>query len=222
MELVANKREITGKKVKVLRRQGITPINLFGHNIEPQALQCDTSELRKALAYTGTTGLLDLKISKEKQPRNVMFREVQKNALTGEVLHADVYQVNMNEKVRVIVPVVVVGDSPALKLKENYLAHEMNNLTIECLPGKIPQRIEVDITPLTEVGQAIHVKDINLGEGISLLNNPEQAVAKISLRFVEKVVTPEAAAAEAAPAEGEAAAAAEGEAKEGEAKAPAK
>ena len=220
MELVANKREITGKKVKTLRKQGITPINLFGHGIEPVTLQCDTTELRKALTYTGTTGLLGLKIGKEKQPRNVMFREVQKNAISGEILHIDVYQVNMNEKVRVVVPVVVIGDSPALKLKENYLAHEMNTLSIECLPGKIPQRIDVDITPLTEAGQAIHVKDINLGEGISILSNPEQAVAKIALRFVEKEVPVAAVAAEAA-VEGEAAAPAEGEAKE-EGKAAAK
>lgn len=217
MELVANKREIKGKRVKNLRRQGITPVNLFGHNVESVALQCDTLQLKNALARTGTTGLLSLKISKEKEPRNVMFREIQRNPLTGEVLHADIYQVDMNKKVKVVVPVVTLGDSPALKLKENYLAHELNTLNVECLPGKIPQRVDVDISSLTEVGQAVHVKDLNLGEGISILNNPEQAVAKISLRFVEKPVVEEVVAAEAA-AEGEAAAPAEGEAKEGEAK----
>ena len=217
MELVANKREITGKKVKTLRRKGITPVNLFGHNVEPLPLQCDTLQLKNALARTGTTGLVSLTIGKAKKPKNVMFREVQREPVTGELLHIDLYQVNMDEKIRVEVPVVTIGEAPALKMKENFLAHELNSLFIECLPGKIPNRVELDLSSLLEAGQAIHVKDINLGEGISIVNNPEQAVVKISIRFVEKEVPVEAVAAEAeAGAEG--ATPAEGEAKaEGEA-----
>lgn len=212
MELVAHTREVKGKSVKSLRRQGITPVNLFGHKVESLALQCDALQLKKALASTGTTGLLNLTIDKAKKPRSVMFREVQRAALTGEVLHVDFYQVDMDKKIKVEVPVVVVGQSPALKLKENFLAHEMNSLFVECLPGQIPSRIAVDISPLMEAGQAVHVKDIKLGEGINIVSNPDQAVVKISLRFVEKEVPAQAAAAEAeAGAEGEAAA--EGEAK---------
>jgi large subunit ribosomal protein L25 len=210
MELVANKREITGKKVKTLRNKGITPINLFGHNIEPLTLQCDTVQLKNVLTRTGTTGLVNLMIDKAKKPRNVMFREIQRAPISGEVLHVDLYEVNMNEKLRVEVPVVIVGQAPALKMKENFLAQEFTNLFIECLPGQIPSHIDVDISSLMEAGQGIHVRDINLGNGISILNNPDQAIAKISIRFVEKEVPVAAVAAEAA-AEGEAPA--EGEAK---------
>ena len=215
MELVANKREVTGKKVRFLRRQGVTPVNLFGHNVEPMTLQCDTIQIKNVLAKTGTTGLVSLTIDKAKKPRSVMFREVQEEPLTGELLHVDLYQVNMDEKIKVRVPVVIVGESAALKIKENYLAHEVSNLSVECLPSKIPSRIIVDISSLNELGQAIHVRDLNLGEGITITNNPEIAVAKISLRFVEKAIPVEAVAAEAAEAE----AGAEGEAPaEGEAK----
>jgi large subunit ribosomal protein L25 len=209
MELVANKREITGKKVKSLRRNGITPINLVGHNIEPLTLQCETLQLKNVLMHTGTTGLVNLMLDKTKKPRSVMFREIQRAPISGELLHVDLYQVNMNEKLKVEVPVVIVGQAPALKMKENFLAQELTNLFIECLPGQIPNHINIDISSLMEAGQGVHVRDIKLGEGISILNNPDQAIAKISIRFVEKEVPVAAVAAEAvaegeAPAEGEA------------------
>jgi large subunit ribosomal protein L25 len=187
-------------------------VNLFGHNVEPLPLQCDTLQLKNALARTGTTGLVSLTIGKAKKPRSVMFREVQREPVTGELLHIDLYQVNMDEKIRVEVPVVTIGEAPALKMKENFLAHELNTLLIECLPGKIPNRVEVDLSSLMEAGQGIHAKDINLGEGITILNHPEQAVVKISIRFVEKEVPVEAVAAEVEAEAG--AEAPEGEAKE--------
>ena len=206
MELEAKTREITGKKVKTLRRQGITPVNLFGHKIEPMTLQCDTLQLKNAMARTGTTGLLSLKINNAKKPRSVMFREVQTGPVTGELLHIDLYQVNMDEIIKVEVPIVIIGEAPALKMKENFLAHELTSLFIECLPGKIPNRVTVDVSSLMTAGQGIHVKDLNLGEGITIVNSPEQAVAKISIRFVEKEVVAEvvAAEAEAVTPEGEA------------------
>jgi len=191
MELIASNREILGKKVRFLRRQGVTPVHLFGHNIESMALQCDTGQLQRVLVQTGRTGLISLKLDEAKKPRNVMVRGVQRESRTGELLHVDFYQVSMVEKIRVEVPIIPVGEAPALKLKENFLAQELNSLTIECLPDEIPNRVELDLASLTESGQAIHVKDIVLGDGIAVLNNPEQLVAKISARTIEKLVVEE-------------------------------
>ena len=196
MELSANKREILGKKVRFLRRQGITPVHLFGHNIEPMPLQCDTAHLKHVLARAGKTGIVSLKLDKAKRQRNVMVREVQREPRTGELLHVDFYQVRMEEKIRVEVPIVPVGEAPALKLKENFLTQELNILTIECLPDEIPSRVELDLSSLTDLDQAIHVKDITLNDGITIFNNPEQLVAKISTRFIEKVVEEEEVEAE--------------------------
>jgi large subunit ribosomal protein L25 len=200
MELSATTREILGGKVRFLRRQGITPAHLFGHNVESVALQCDTAQLKHVLAQTGQTRLISLKLDKAKKPRNVVVREVQRESCTGELLHVDFYQVSMAEKIRVEVPIVPVGEAPALKLKENFLAHELNSLTVECLPDEIPNSVELDMGSLTEVEQAIRVKDITLDEGITVLNNPEQLVVKISARHVveevveeEKVKAPEEA-----------------------------
>ena len=196
-ELLATTRETLGKKVRFLRRQGITPVHLFGHNVESVALQCDTAQLKRVLAQTGRTRLISLKVDEAKKPRNVVIREVQREPRTSELLHVDFYQVSMAEKIRVEVPIVSIGEAPALKLKENFLLQELNSLSIECLPGEIPNRVDIDLASLTEAGQAIHVRDITLDEGGTILNNPEQLVVKIGTRPVEKLVEEEKEGVEA-------------------------
>ena len=201
IELAVTSRELLGKKVRFLRRQGITPMHLFGHGIESVALECDATSLRRVLAEAGQTRLIRLTLNNEKEPRTVVVREVQREPLSGATLHVDFYEVIMSERVKMEIPVVFVGEAPALKLKENRLVHELNALAVECLPAKIPTIIEVDLSSLTELDQAVRVKDIELDKEVTVLNNPEQVVVRISLRPVEKVeeavVVEEAAAVEA-------------------------
>jgi len=187
IELDVTNREILGKKVKHLRRQGVTPVHLFGHGIKSLALQCDTDELEQVLAHAGHTGLVSLKLDKEKKPRTVVVREFDRDWRRGKLLHVDFYQIKMEEKIRLDVPVVLVGEAPALKSKDNMLEHELGTLSIECLPAKIPANVEVDISSFTEPGQAIRVKDIVLDKDITVLNDSELVVVKISWRAVEKV-----------------------------------
>jgi len=204
IELEVANREILGKKVRHLRRQGITPVHLFGHGIKSLALQCDTGELERVLAQAGQTGLIGLKLDKEKKPRTVVVREFDRDWQKGKLLHVDFYQIKMEEKIRLEVPLVLVGEAPALKSKDNMLEHELETLTVECLPAKIPASVEVDISSFTEPGQAIRVKDIALDKDVAVLNDPELVVVKISWRPVEKVeeevveVVEEAVAAEEA------------------------
>jgi large subunit ribosomal protein L25 len=191
IELKVTNREILGKKVKHLRRQGITPVHLFGHGIESLALQCDTGELERVLSQAGQTRLISLKLAKEKKPRTAVVREFDRDWRKGELVHVDFYQV------------VLVGEAPALKSKTTMLEHALGTLTVECLPAKIPTSLEVDISSLTEPDQTIRVKDVILEEDITVLNNPELVVVKISLRPVEKVeekVVEEVVEAEAAEA----------------------
>ena len=205
IELQTTNREILGRKVRFLRRQGILPVHLFGHNVESLALQCDTAQFQRVLARAGKTRLISLKLDKARRPRNVVVREIQRDPRTGELLHVDFYQVRMAEKMKVEVPIVLVGEAPALKSKENMLLHELNSLTIECLPDQIPANIEVDMSFLTEAEQAIRVKDVVLDKEVTILNDPEHLIVKISLRprveeVVEEVVAEEVAEApEAVP-----------------------
>lgn len=208
IELEVTSREILGKKVKFLRRQGITPLHLFGHGIESAALQCATTNLRQVLAEAGQTRLISLKVDYGKRPRNVVVRGVQREPISGETLHVDFYEVQMAEQLKMEIPIVLIGKAPALRSKGTTLVQELNTLAIECLPSNIPNSVEVDISVLAEPDQVVRVKDIELGEGITILNDPELVVSRISLRPVEreevvaaKAETEEAAATETPEAE---------------------
>jgi len=222
IELHVSTRELMGKKSRFLRRQGITPVHLFGYDTEPMALQCETLQLKQVLKTAGKTKLVGLRVDKHRKPRNVVVREVQKNALSGELVHVDFFQVSMEERMKVEVPVVLVGEAPALKSKTNMMVRELAAVEIECLPDRIPESIQVDVSGLVDDDQSIQVKDLVLGEGVVALSNPEQVVIRIAPLKIEKVEKPVVAEVEAEGAEGvegaEAAPAAEGaptEAKEG-------
>lgn len=187
IELNVTKREVLGKKVRFLRRQGVTPAHLFGHGIESLALQCDTDTIKRVLAKAGQTRLISLKLDDEKSPRPVVIRGVQIEPVTGESLHIDFYQVKMAEQIKMEVPIVLTGEAPVLKLKENMLMQELSTLIVECLPAKIPNSIELDLSSLTEPEQAVRVKDIELDKEITILNDPELVVVRIVLRPAEKI-----------------------------------
>src|SRR4030067_2347262 len=138
LNLKAAGREILGKTSQVLRRQGITPVHLFGHSIESRALQCDTALLKKILARAGTTRLISLTVDGEKEPKSVFVREIQKDTFGKQLLHVDFYQVRKGEKITVDVPIVLVGDAPAMRGKNRMLSHGITRLNIECLPGNAP------------------------------------------------------------------------------------
>lgn len=199
LELEASKREITGKEVRFLRRNGITPVNLYGHGIDSSHLQVDTKELQQTLVRAGKTDLVSLKIADSKTPKKVLVREIQKNPLTEELLHVDFYQVKMTEKIKAEVPLVFIGEAPALKSKNTSLLRLVDSLNIEALPDALPHNFEVDVSNLEHTDQAIYIKDIILSDGVTLLSDPEQMVVKVAetRRAVELEAEAEAAEAEA-------------------------
>jgi large subunit ribosomal protein L25 len=206
IKIKATKRDVLGKKTRFLRRQGITPAHLFGHSLESMALQCDTVELKKIVARAGTTRLISLNVEGEKEAKNVFLREIQKNAVTRELLHVDFYQIRKGEKMMMDVPIVLVGEAPALKGKGRILSRGTTALRLECLPEKVPPQIEVDISILTELDQSIYIKDIHLDPEILVHDDPELLVVKISevvIQVEEEKPVVEAAAEGEAVAEGE-------------------
>jgi len=214
LKLKATHRAVLGKKARFLRRQGITPTHLYGHNVKSAALQCDTSELQDLLVHAGKTRLVSLDVDGERA-KSVFIREVQRDAVTRELLHVDFYQVKRTEKIAVDVPIVLIGEAPALKFKGRMLVHGINSLNVECLPTNVPPQIDVDITQLEEVEQAINVKDIVLNPEITVHADPEQLVVKISEVMVKEVEeVPEVAEEAVAEEETEARAEAEAPAEE--------
>ncbi len=198
-------RTTSGKKTRFLRREGITPAHLFGQGLESVAVQCQTIDLRRAIAQKGTTRLMGLKLDGEREARNVFIREIQRDALSGELIHVDFYQVNEKRKIRVAVPVVLVGDAPAAKLKNSIIEQLMNEVEVESLPGELPPQIEVDISPLVGANQALYVSDIKTKPGVAIMAAMEQLIVKVSAIAEDKVAVAEAEAAEAGKASAEAA-----------------
>lgn len=211
LRLKATHRMVLGKKTRFLRRQRITPAHLYGRGVSSVALQCDTDELVNLVAHAGKTRLINLEVDGEK-PKSVFVREIQRDVITRELLHIDFYQVKRTEKIAVDVPIVLVGEAPALKFKGRMLIHGINSLSVECLPTNVPPQIDIDITQLEEVEQAIHVKDIVLDPEITVHADPEQLVAKISKVMVKEEVEEVAKVEEEALAEEEGEATAETEA----------
>ena len=202
LTLPATDRNILGKKTRFLRRQGITPVHLFGHGLESQALQCDTPKLQRIIAQRGMTRLISLEIEGDKQPRPVFIREIQRDEIGGQLLHVDFYQVKKTEKIKVDIPIVLDGVAPAMKEKGRILTHGVTSLSIECLPGAVPPQIEVDLSHLEGVEQAIYVRDITLNPDITVTTAPNQLVVKVSeARVVVEEVVEEVVVAEEVVAE---------------------
>lgn len=204
LTLKAAKRDILGKKTRFLRRQSITPTHLFGHGIESLALQCDTAELQRLITQGGTTRLIDLKIEAEKRPRSVFIREIQRDVLNGQLLHVDFYQIKKTEKITADIPIVLLGEAPATRSKENIIYQELTQLGVECLPENLPPQIEIDLSSLEEANQAIYVRDIILDPDIAVTTDTDQLVVKVSQVAMEKEEVVEVAEAEAVEAEAEA------------------
>jgi large subunit ribosomal protein L25 len=196
LNIKASARDVLGKKTRFMRREGTTPTHLFGHGIDSLPLQCDTAKLQRIIARAGMTRLIALEVEGDKEPRSVFIREIQREPCSGGLLHVDFYQVKSTEKIRVDVPIILIGEAPAMKEKGRTLTHSLTSLSVESLPDKLPPQIEVDLSPLEEVEQAIFVRDITLSPDVTIVTDPDQMVVRVSeARVVEEEV------AEAVPTE---------------------
>lgn len=211
-KLKVEKRTILGKKVKKLRREGITPGNVYGKDVKSTAVQANTKDFMKVFDEAGETSLVDLELESKTLP--VLIQNIYKD-YRGTILHADFFQVNLKEKVKASIPLEFVGEPKAVVEKIGILARITNEVEVEALPTELPENIEVNVEPLAQIDEQITVGDLKVPQGVTLLSDPNQVVAKIEELISKEALeqaAEEAAAAEAAKAEGEEAEApAEGE-----------
>lgn len=200
--LDAQPREVLGKKVRFLRRQGLTPANLFGRRQESQAIQVETKNLERALSEGGRHSLMNLNLQGEAIPQIVLLRSLLRHPLTREILHVDLYHVSADRALNTTVPLHTEGVAPAAELRDVVVSQELHELPISCLPGDLPSVIAVDLSPLKEEGQSIHVADLKLPRGVTTTMDPETVVVRaayIRVR-VERAETEAAEETEAATA----------------------
>lgn len=200
-ELRARPRTIKGKKVRFLRRRGVTPANIYGHNIPSTAIELDTDPLVRTLRHTPRTALMSLYIAGEQAARPVLIRLIQRNPIDDSILHIDFYQVSLREKMRTEVPVHLTGTSPAVEDLGGVLVQELNTVQVECLPTDLPQVIEADINGLCTFEDSLHVRDLTVPPGVTILTDPDVVVATVTPSAVRAELEAEAAKEEAAQAE---------------------
>ena len=211
-ELRAEPRSVVGKKVRFLRRQGIVPGNIYGHAAST-AIQIPARDVEHTIHRAGRTQLVSLSVEGA-EPTTVLVKSWQRHPYKGNLLHVDFYRVLMTETLRMDVPIRLSGEAPAVKRTGGTPFQPLAALSVECLPGDIPEAIEVDISGLEEVDDSIYVRDLAAPSGVMILTDGDEMVVKIMAPTVELEVEEEAAAAETAVAEGEAAPAAEASAEE--------
>lgn len=206
-------RDVVGKKVKKLRKQGLLPGNVYGKGVTSAAVQVNLKDFEATYKETGETGLVELHIGSDVRP--VLIQNVQLDYTTQQPIHADFYQVNLKEKVKAMVPVVLVGEPKAVSDKLGLLLQTLNGIEVEALPTDLPENFEVNVENLAAVNDQIAVGDLKASQGVEILSDKEQVVAKIGelvSKATEEELAAEAAAAEEAKTEGAEGAPATGEA----------
>lgn len=204
LTLKAQEREILGKKVKKLRRDGFIPAHVFGNKVETEHVSVSAVDFSRVFSQAGETSLINLKIGEEKI-RPVLVRDTQVDPVRGATLHIDFYQVNLLEKVRVFVPIRVTGEEPeVVKNGEAVVIQPMSEVEVEALPAELPDHFEVDISKLQQIDDAILISQMSIPDGVEVIADPEAMVIKLDSAVSEEaqeLMEEEAEAAAAAAAE---------------------
>jgi len=182
--LKANKRDIIGKKVKQLRRQGILPAVIYGRNTDPVSISLDDREVNRVLATISSSHLINLDIDGEGY--TTLIRDRQRHPVSGSILHIDFYEVSMTEKLTTNVNIIIRGEAPAAKNFGGILVTGQETLEIECLPQDLPERFDVDISHLEEIGDTIYVRDIPIPPEVDLLTDPDEMVIVVTTPAAEE------------------------------------
>ncbi len=197
----ATRRDVIGKQVKALRREGKLPAVIYGRHTDPINVNLDARTAAQALAKLTSSSIVTLNIDGVEYP--ALVREKQRNFIKNTLLHVDFLAVSMTEKLRTNVNVHFIGVSGAVKDFNAVMVHNLEQLEVECLPTDLPERIDVDISSLAKPGEGIRVRDVKVADNVRILNDPDTMVAVATFAKVEEEVAAvpgaEGAAAAAEP-----------------------
>jgi len=197
--LAATSRTVTGKKVALLRKGGQIPAIVFGHGIESTPVSLDAHEFDHIRRTAHSNTIVDLKID-GKAAHKVMIHGLQIDPRSRSLLHVDLFELKTGEEVTVEIALHATGESYAVVRLGGTLLHNVDRIKVRALPENLPDSIEYSIESLNDFDTAIHLRDLTLPAGVTLLSEPEEVVAKVAAPKVEEVATPEAEVAAEAPA----------------------
>ena len=197
--LSAQPRDLIGRKVKKLRQKGVIPATVYGKNVKSTSITVKAEDFAKIYKAAGETGLIDLTLDTAVLP--VLIHNIQVDPVGSELLHVEFHQVDLKEKVAARVPIVLIGQSPAVAQKLGVVLSVLDEVEVEALPADLPENIPVDISGLAEVNTELKISDLKMPTGVTLQTDSGLTVVKIaalvSKEAQEQAATEEAAAAAA-------------------------
>ncbi|MCL5406950.1 MAG: 50S ribosomal protein L25 [Patescibacteria group bacterium] len=197
--LKATTRDLLGKKVKNLRREGQVPLVLYGRKFAAMSISADENEFKKLSHQAGEATLINIEIPGHETAK-ALIRQIQKDPTTDTIIHADLYKVDMSEEIETEIPLVFDGVALAVEELEGNFITNKDAIKVKCLPDKLISEIKVDISSLKTFEDLIHVKDLDIPEGIKVLEEAEDIIAQVTAPLseeeLEKIESGEAATGE--------------------------
>jgi len=177
VKLEVKKREIFGRKVKNLIKEGFIPAEIYGHGFENIHVALPAKDFIKVFKQAGESSLVTVNFEGNEFP--VVIYDIQKDNLGEKIIHVDLYRVRMDEKIRTKVPLKFINESPAVKEKGGILVKTVEEVEIEALPANLPHELEVDLSKLVEIHQTLHGSDIIVPSGVKVFIEPEMGIATV-------------------------------------------
>ncbi len=178
----------SNKSAKALRREGHLPAVLYGKHYPSTAIMLDAHSANLVIPHLSSSTIVEIDVDGEKQA--ALIREKQKDYLRNRLIHVDFQAVSMTEKIRAMVSIAFEGIAPAIKDFNAVIVHNITDIEVEATPRDLPERIEVDLSVLKEIGDAIHIKDLPISSGVTVLHDMEDVVAVATATREEEVEEP--------------------------------
>jgi len=188
MEINVAKREILGKKVDALRKEGLVPAEVYGHGFENIHLSVSAKDFTKIFKEVGESTIINLIFESKRMP--VLIQEVTFDAVSDQILSIDFRYIRTDEKLRVAIALNFIGEAPAVKESGGVLIKAVHEIEVESLPADLPHNIEVDLSQIENIGDSIHIKDLKVGRGVKILVDSETVVATVTEPAKEEEVAP--------------------------------
>lgn len=182
--LKATKRNVVGKQVRAMRREGKLPAVIYGRHNEPIIISLDSHTASLALGRLSSSSLVTIDVDGTEYA--TLVREKQRDYIKNRLLHVDFLAVSQDETLTATVRLHFVGVSIAVKDYNAVLVHNLEELEVECLPADLPERINVDISVLSRIGDGIRVRDVVVSDKVRILENPDTMVAVATAPKVEE------------------------------------
>ena len=183
--LAAEHRDVTGKKVALLRRAGRLPAVVYGHGIDSNSISIDAHEFEQLRRHTGPNALVDLSVDGDKG-RPVLVSAVQVHPVNRRTLHVDLFLVRMTEELTVDVPLVATGDAPAVLAQGGTLLHPIESVRVRALPDQLPQSIEYPVDSLLDFETTLHIRDLVIPANVTLVTDGDEIIARVQAPRVEE------------------------------------